>query len=49
MSLEDADISKELERLFKKRGINLVTGAKVLPDSVKVTEGSGYFASGQAG
>ncbi|WP_261301183.1 dihydrolipoyl dehydrogenase [Paenibacillus andongensis] len=39
VSLEDADISKELERLFKKRGINLVTGAKVLPDSVKVTEG----------
>lgn len=40
VSLEDADISKELERLFKKRGINLVTGAKVLSDSVKVTEGS---------
>lgn len=40
VSLEDADISKELTRLFKKRGINLVTGAKVLPESVKVTEGS---------
>lgn len=40
VSLEDADISKELERLFKKRGINLVTGAKVLADSVKIAEGS---------
>ncbi|MBP1962055.1 dihydrolipoyl dehydrogenase [Paenibacillus aceris] len=39
VSLEDADVSKELERLFKKRGINLVTGAKVLPDSVKAAEG----------
>lgn len=40
VSLEDAEISKELERLFKKRGINLVTGAKVLPESVKVSDGS---------
>ncbi|MFD0694925.1 dihydrolipoyl dehydrogenase [Paenibacillus sp. GCM10027628] len=39
VSLEDADISKELERLFKKRGINLVTGAKVLPESVNVANG----------
>ncbi|MFC5447993.1 dihydrolipoyl dehydrogenase [Paenibacillus aestuarii] len=38
VSLEDADISKELERLFKKRGINLVTGAKVLTDSVAITD-----------
>ncbi|MEC0230953.1 dihydrolipoyl dehydrogenase [Paenibacillus alba] len=40
VALEDADISKELERLFKKRGINLVTGAKVLADSVKIEEGA---------
>jgi len=38
VSLEDADISKELERLFKKRGINLVTGAKVLTESVTITD-----------
>lgn len=40
VSLEDGDISKELERLFKKRGINLVTGAKVLSESVKIAEGT---------
>ncbi|MBD0380681.1 dihydrolipoyl dehydrogenase [Paenibacillus sedimenti] len=39
VSLEDADISKELERLFKKRSINLVTGAKILPESVNVADG----------
>ncbi|MEW9699092.1 dihydrolipoyl dehydrogenase [Paenibacillus sp. SI8] len=39
VSLEDADISKELERLFKKRGINLVTGAKVLTESVAIADG----------
>lgn len=31
---EDADVSRELERLFKKRKIKVVTGAKVLPDTV---------------
>ncbi|UKS30685.1 dihydrolipoyl dehydrogenase [Paenibacillus sp. HWE-109] len=40
VALEDADISKELERLFKKRGINLVTGAKVIAESVKIEAGS---------
>ncbi|OCT12452.1 dihydrolipoyl dehydrogenase [Paenibacillus pectinilyticus] len=39
VNLEDADVSKELERLFKKRGIKLETGAKVLAESVKVTDG----------
>lgn len=39
VSLEDTDISRELERLFKKRGINLVTGAKVLPESVQIADG----------
>lgn len=38
ISLEDQDISRELERLFKKRKINLVTGAKVLPDSLKIVD-----------
>ncbi len=38
--LEDADVSKELERLFKKRKIKVVTGAKVMAESVH-TEGEG--------
>ncbi|TCZ77482.1 dihydrolipoyl dehydrogenase [Paenibacillus albiflavus] len=33
---EDEEISKELQRLFRKRGIKAVTGAKVLLDSVQV-------------
>jgi dihydrolipoamide dehydrogenase len=28
---EDADISKEMERLLKKRGVQVLTGSKVLP------------------
>ncbi|OAS22925.1 dihydrolipoyl dehydrogenase [Paenibacillus oryzisoli] len=39
VNLEDEDVSKELERLFKKRGITLETGTKLIPDSVKVTDG----------
>lgn len=39
VNLEDEDVSKELERLFKKRGIHIEKGAKLLPESVKVTEG----------
>ncbi|MGG1551695.1 dihydrolipoyl dehydrogenase [Paenibacillus ferrarius] len=35
---EDGDVSKELERLFKKRGIEVVTGAKVLANEVEVGE-----------
>ncbi|HEU5141500.1 MAG TPA: dihydrolipoyl dehydrogenase [Bacillales bacterium] len=31
---EDRDISKEMTRLMKKKGANIVTGAKVLPDTV---------------
>ncbi|MDF2922035.1 MAG: lpdA [Paenibacillaceae bacterium] len=31
---EDAEVSKELERLFRRRGIKSITGAKVLPDSI---------------
>jgi len=34
--LEDEEISKELERIFKKRKIKVVTGAKVLAESVKI-------------
>lgn len=32
---EDEDVSRELERLFKKRGIRVLTGAKLLVDSVE--------------
>ena len=31
---EDKDISKEMQRVLKKRGINLVTSAKVLPETI---------------
>ncbi|MDT8862547.1 dihydrolipoyl dehydrogenase [Alkalihalobacillus sp. MEB130] len=36
---EDADIAKEAARLMKKKGITLVTGAKVLPESLEKGEG----------
>ncbi|UJF31213.1 dihydrolipoyl dehydrogenase [Paenibacillus hexagrammi] len=49
VSLEDADVSKELERLFKKRGIRLVTGAKVIADSIAVTDGKVTMRADQAG
>ncbi|MEH7414772.1 dihydrolipoyl dehydrogenase [Neobacillus drentensis] len=31
---EDKDISKEMQRVMKKKGINLVTNAKVLPETM---------------
>ena len=31
---EDEDISKEMKKLFKKKGITFVTGAKVLPETL---------------
>lgn len=31
---EDAEISKEMQRLMKKKGIKIVTGAKVLPETL---------------
>lgn len=37
---EDEEISKEMERLLKKRGANIVTGAKVLTDTVQKQQGS---------
>lgn len=36
---EDADVSRELERLFNKRKIKVVTGAKVLPETVAAADG----------
>ncbi|MFD2639615.1 dihydrolipoyl dehydrogenase [Piscibacillus salipiscarius] len=35
---EDKDISKEVKRLLKKKGIKIVTGAKVLPDTLEKSE-----------
>ncbi|RFU65639.1 dihydrolipoyl dehydrogenase [Peribacillus glennii] len=32
---EDKDISKEMQRLMKKKGIRIVTGAKVLPETLR--------------
>ncbi|MDB5056477.1 MAG: dihydrolipoamide dehydrogenase [Bacilli bacterium] len=37
---EDEEISKELERLFKKRKLRIITGAKVNPESVEIVDGS---------
>jgi dihydrolipoyl dehydrogenase len=38
LPLEDADVSKEVERAFKKRGITVMTGAKI--SNVKATKTS---------
>src|SRR5919205_1669906 len=35
----DADLSKELQRAFSKRGIKIMTNTRALPDSVRVTDG----------
>ncbi|MCM3704598.1 MULTISPECIES: dihydrolipoyl dehydrogenase [Cytobacillus] len=36
---EDKEISKEMQRLMKKKGVKIVTGAKVLPETLKKGEG----------
>ncbi|MGG4168610.1 dihydrolipoyl dehydrogenase [Rossellomorea vietnamensis] len=36
---EDHEISKEMQRLMKKKGVKIVTGAKVLPESLKKGDG----------
>ncbi|MBY0122045.1 dihydrolipoyl dehydrogenase [Bacillus sp. S/N-304-OC-R1] len=36
---EDLDISKEVQRLMKKKGIKIVTGAKVLPNTLEKGDG----------
>nr|WP_263327776.1 dihydrolipoyl dehydrogenase [Neobacillus sp. Marseille-Q6967] len=36
---EDKDISKEVQRLMKKKGVKIVTGAKVLPETLEKGEG----------
>jgi dihydrolipoamide dehydrogenase len=42
---EDEDISKEAARVLKKKGIKLVTSAKVLPDTLE--KGSGVMISAE--
>ncbi len=36
---EDQDVSKELTKQMKKKGVNIVTGAKVMADSLEKSEG----------
>ncbi len=36
---EDHEISKEMQRLMKKKGVKIVTGAKVLPESLEKGKG----------
>ncbi|CAG7642033.1 dihydrolipoyl dehydrogenase [Paenibacillus allorhizosphaerae] len=35
---EDEDVSRELERLLKKRGVKVMTGAKAMPETVQKQE-----------
>jgi dihydrolipoamide dehydrogenase len=39
LPLEDEDISKEMARLLKKRKVKILTGAKVLPETVTAQDG----------
>lgn len=41
---EDQEISKEMQRLMKKKGIKVVTGAKVLPETLKKDNEISIFA-----
>ena len=36
---EDKEVSKEMQRLMKKKGIKIVTGAKVLPETIEKGDG----------
>jgi dihydrolipoamide dehydrogenase len=36
---EDKDVSKEVQRLMKKKGVKITTGAKVLPETLEKGEG----------
>lgn len=39
LPLEDEEISKEMTRLLKKRKVKVLTGAKLLPDTVSIQDG----------
>jgi len=47
--LEDADVSKDLERSFKKRGMTVITGARFDPASVSVDENGVRLMAGKEG
>ncbi|MED1469439.1 dihydrolipoyl dehydrogenase [Bacillus salipaludis] len=36
---EDKDVSKEIQRLLKKKGVKIITGAKVLPETLEKGDG----------
>ncbi|QED48561.1 dihydrolipoyl dehydrogenase [Cytobacillus dafuensis] len=42
---EDKEISKEMQRLMKKKGVNIITSAKVLPETLKQTEGNATISA----
>lgn len=44
---EDAEVSRELERIFRGRGIKMVTGAKVLPETVRWDSEGGFLQAEQ--
>lgn len=46
---EDKEISKEMQRLMKKKGIKLVTGAKVLPETLEKGDGVSISAEVKTG
>jgi dihydrolipoamide dehydrogenase len=46
---EDKEISKEMQRLMKKKGIKLITNAKVLPETLVKGEGIAISAEVKAG
>jgi len=49
LPLEDEEVSKELTRLLKKRKVNIVTSAKVLPESLEKGEGRVMIQAETAG
>jgi dihydrolipoamide dehydrogenase len=42
--LEDADVSKELTRIFKKRNVKIYTSSSIDPKSIERTKGGVHFA-----
>ena len=42
--LEDADVSKELNRIFKKRGLKMYPASTIKPESIERTRGGVHFA-----
>ncbi|SEB67150.1 dihydrolipoyl dehydrogenase [Paenibacillus sp. GP183] len=49
VGLEDEDISRELERLFKKRKIKMITGAKILTETLKLENGQAVLQADKNG